>query len=169
MNETYDFDGILWRVIPSGAISAYDLRYTNRQASGRWHDDSGPGCFYASLTEEGAIAEFQKRRENEYLPVERHHMVQVKMKVLNVIDLTSVDERSKNFITKNNMTEDTDDDLKACQKMSLIAQSRGFQAIKSFCAPEPSHHNLNIFVNTHAPEWIAIDDVPHREPVSNHL
>lgn len=169
MNERYDFDGTLWRVIPSGAISAYDLRYTDRQAGGRWHDESSAGCFYASLTEEGAIAEFNKRRESEYLPVERHHMVQVKMKVSDVMDLTSVDERSKHSITKDNMTGNTDDDLEACRKMSLIAESRGFQAIKSFCAPQPSQHNLNIFVNAHAPEWMAIDDVPHREPVSEHL
>jgi hypothetical protein len=91
------------------------------------------------------------------------------MKVESVMDLTSERELSKHPLDKENMVNFSDEDYKKCRLIGDRARQRGFNAIRSLCAPAPDEENLNIFANSKAPAWIAVNDVSVRAPVSEHL
>lgn len=168
------YEGDLWRYIPGHAVSAWDLRYLlhNEQRDGRWHRTGQSSCFYATFDLTGCLLEFTKLlRTNPGLPPSAYDVVQLKMVVRDILDLVDPEVRNRYGLGLEQMTGDDQRHLEACRRVADRARSEGYHAIRSVSAADPGRNaiNLNVFGDTKAPGWMALEDVARRESMVSYL
>lgn len=110
---------------------------------------------------------------NEAIRPQDRDIVQMRMRVQGILDLTQNQNQKEYGISEEQMTGNDVTDKERCREVADVARAEGYNAIRSVCAPAPEEVNLNIFEsNIHgrvrAPDWIALGDVALREPLEDY-
>lgn len=143
-----NFDDRVWRIVPAGAFALH-VGYILK-SRGRWNREGVYGCLYTALSEDGALAEAAKYLKRagvapKYSPP--RDLVSLRVRVDNVLDLTSASVRRKLGVSLASLTGDDDADLETCRSLVDLARQQEHCGILSPSAALAGSTNLNIYID----------------------
>lgn len=161
-----DFDGIVWQYIPRGA-HALHVGFI-LLARGRWNRYAEYGCLYASLSPDGARAEYAKELRRVGIDASADQpkdLVSLRVGVARVLDLTDPRQRTHFGITLETLTGDGEDEVESCRIVADLARLEGYDAILSPSAALDGARNLNLYIDGRA-DHLRLMDGPDRLPLN---
>ena len=157
----------VWRHVPSGA---HPLNFGwLLKATGRWNRRGIYGCLYASLTQEGAVAELEKQRAHSSpasasVSFAARDVVSVRVSVDPVLNLTDPAVIATLGVNVADFLGDDDTSLERCRTVSDFARAQGYRALIVPSAALAGAKNLVVFLDGPAHE-LELEVGPDRMPV----
>ena len=163
------YQGKVWRHIPAGGFSlhaGYILK-----ASGRWNRAGVYGCIYTSLTQPGAIAEYQKYLH--FAGITDPNLVKPREIVSIIVDIDPVmdllDKKASPIpVNSRFLTGDNPSDIVSCRLLADYLRSEGYSGIIAPSAAADDEKNLIIYIDGPA-ENVELEDGGDRIPILHAL
>jgi RES domain-containing protein len=155
------YRGKVWRHIPAGGQPLHVGRII--QAKGRWNRYGIYGCLYTSLSQSGAIAEYQKYLQKVGTApgsTGPRELVSILVEISPVLDFTD-ETMSPVPPSSHFLVGDAPEDLETCRSLADYARSHKYVGLLVPSSVLPGEKNLIIYIDGLA-GGVIVDEGPDR-------